>query len=240
MKSIVRKLSLIACSGLLLINIGAANAETLEPGQLLTFVLSENKPGGEAIQKIYFDNAFPLAQAAGMKELTTFKIDQVVFGEGNPQGAGLYSWPHKAAAQRTRNNPKYLKKFKPLRPQIWNQLQSIDMKVKCPLDLTLDKTKSYSIALIWLNDRDAYNNYYRGTQALRDKLGAKTLFKLPGVRYEKLTEGEITPPDLVLLVQWNSAADLGYYSAAPEFQANHHYFEQGVKKMELYQLGFWN
>lgn len=240
MKSIVRTLSLIACNGLLLINPAAINAETLQPGQLLTFVLSENKPGGEAVQKVYFDNAFPLAQSAGMKELTTFKAEQAMVGDGKPLGSGLYSWPDTTAAQQTRDNPKYIKEFKPLRAQAWNQLQSIDMEIKTPLELTIAKTKAYSIALIWLKNKSAYEKYYQGTQGLREKLGAKTLLKLPGVRYDKLTEGEITPPDLVVLLQWNSAADFASYSTAPEFQANHKHFEQGVGKMELYRLGFWD
>lgn len=235
MKSIIRQLgiaSLLICSY-------CAEAELIKPGQRLTFVLSENKPHAEEVRQRYFAYAFPTAQAAGMKELSTFKPLKVI-GEDNPDGSGIYVWPNKEAADSTRNNPVYIKDYKPLRAKAWNQLQSIDMEIKTPLEIILDKSKTYSIALIWLKDKSAYNQYYQGTQALRDKLGTKTLFKLPGVRYDKLTEGEIAPPDLVVLLQWNSAADLANYSTAPEFQANHQYFEQGVKKMALYQLGFWD
>jgi hypothetical protein len=175
-----------------------------------------------------------------MRELTTFKVEQVVFGAGQPLGSGLYSWPSKLAAQQTRNDPLYLQESKPLRAQIWTQLQSIDMPITQTLELRLDKTKPHSIALLWLKDKAAYARYYQGTQALRDKLGTKTLFALPSVRYDKLTEGEITPPDLVVLLQWNSVADFEGYSTASEFQANHHHFKQGIEKMELYRLGFWH
>ena len=239
-KSIFRQLLAITCGSLLVTQSMLGHAETLQPGQLLTFVLTENKPGGETAQKTYFDNALPLAQAAGMRELTTFKIEQVVFGDGNPLGSGLYLWPNKLAAQQTRNDPRYLQELKPLRPQVWNQLQSIDMQIPQVLELTLDRTKPHSIALLWLKDKAAYNKYYQGTQALRDKLGTKTLFALPSGRYDKLTEGEITPPDLVVLLQWNSVADFAGYSTSSEFQANHHHFKQGIEKMELYRLGFWN
>lgn len=240
MKLIFRQLAVIACSGLLIAQPLVCSAETLQPGQLLTFVLSENKPGGEAVQKTYFDNAFPRAQAAGMTELSTLKVEQVYFGDGKPLGSGLYLWPSKAAANATRTNPKYVKEFKPLRSQAWTQLQSIDMAINTPLAIALDKTKPHTIALIWLKNKTAYDHYYRSTQGLRDKLGVKTLLKLPGVRYDKLTEGEITPPDLVVLLQWNSIADIEGYLQAPEFQANHENFTQGVAKMDFYRLGFWN
>lgn len=240
MKSFIRQLTAIICGGLFTTQSFISHAETLQPGQVLTFVLSENRPGGEAAQKIYFDNAFPLAQAAGMRELTTFKVEQVVFGDGKPLGSGLYIWPNEAAAKQTRNDPRYVNEFKPLRTQVWNQLQAIDMPIKNALDITLDKTKPHSIALLWLKDKAAYKKYHQGTQALRDRLGAKTLIKLPGVRYDKLTEGEITPPDLVVLLQWNSVADFEGYSTSSEFRANSDKFTQGVEKMELYRLGFWD
>lgn len=240
MKSIFRQLAVIAWSGLLITQPLVCSAEILQPGQLLTFVLSENKPGGEAVQKTYFDNAFPLAQTAGMKELSTFKVEQVYLGDGAPLGSGLYLWPSKEAASSMRNNPTYVKEFKPLRPQAWTQLQSIDMAIKAQQVIALDKTKPHTIALIWLKDQAAYDNYYQSTQALRDRLGVKTLIKLPGVRYDKLTEGEITPPDLVVLLQWNSVADIEGYSQSREFQANHETFRQGVAKMDFYRLGFWN
>lgn len=173
-----------------------------------------------------------------MKEVSTFKPFKVK-SDGNPDGSGLYSWPSKAAANGVRNNPTYLKDYKRLRSQAWNQLQSVDMEISSPLELVLDKTKTYSLSLLWLSDRTAYDTYYQGTQELRDRLGAKTLIKLPGVRYDKLTDGEITPPDLVVLVQWNSVANFAGHPKSAEFQAHQHYFEQGVKDMQLYRLGFW-
>ncbi len=239
MKTIIRPLARIACAGLLMLHTLAVQAEILQPGQLLTFVLSENKANAEAVREKYFAFAFPAAATAGMKELTTFKPVKLL-SEDNPDGSGLYLWPSKAAANSIRTNPVYLKDYKPLRGQAWNQLQSIDMDIKAPLELNLDKSKTYSVALLWLKDASAYGHYYQGTQALRDQLGAKTLLKLPGSRYDLLTQGEITPPDLVVLVQWNSAEDLSSYSTQPDFQANHHFFEQGVKAMKLYRLGFWD
>lgn len=240
MNSFLRYTTRIASASALVALALMSHAETLQPGQLLTFVLSENKPGGEVVQKTYFDNAFPLAQAAGMRELSTFKVEQVYFGDGKPLGSGLYLWPNKTAAAQTRNNPKYLNDFKPLRRQVWNQLQSIDMEITSSLEINLDRTKPHTVALVWLKDKAAYDSYYQGTQALRDRMGVKTLLKLPGVRYDKLTEGEINPPDLVVLLQWNSRADIDSYAKALEFQANHEQFKQGIASMEWYRLGFWN
>lgn len=239
MTPICRHLATFVCSSLLLLQSAAGQAETLQPGQRLTFVLSENKPNADEVRQKYFSYAFPKAQAVGMKEITTFKPAKLI-GTGNPDGSGLYLWPSKTAADATRNDPVYIKDYKPLRSDAWKQLQSIDMEITAPLDINLDKTKPHTIALLWLKDQKAYNQYYEGTQALRDKLGAKTLLKLPGIRYDKLTEGEIVPPDLVVLLQWNTEADIEGYTKSADFQANHEYFTQGVETMELYRLGFWN
>ena len=48
----------------------------IQTGQQLTFVLSESQPGGEQVAQTYFSQAFPLAQANGMRELTTFRVQK--------------------------------------------------------------------------------------------------------------------------------------------------------------------
>ncbi len=215
-------------------------AYDLKPGELLTFVLSEGKPGGEEVLKTYFSKAFPLAQEAGMKEITTFKVEKTLMGDGKPEGSGLYHWPNKAAAAKTRNNPDYIKNYKPLRPQAWKQLQAVDMDIKQAMSINLDKTKTYTAALIWIKDQAAYDRYFEGAKAARDRMGVKTILKLPGVRYDKLTEGEITPPSLVVILEWASAKDAEAYGQSQEVQAQLANFQQGVSKLEWFQLGFWN
>jgi hypothetical protein len=51
----------------------------------ITFVLTENRANADEIRKKYFSKAFPLAQAAGMKEIATFKTTMIM-GSGNPDG----------------------------------------------------------------------------------------------------------------------------------------------------------
>ncbi|GGY80340.1 hypothetical protein GCM10011613_26710 [Cellvibrio zantedeschiae] len=235
----VSKLACALSISLALISIPSF-AHDLKAGERLTFVLSENKPGGEEVAKTYFSKAFPLAQEAGMREITTFKVLKTVLGDGKPEGSGLYLWPNKEAANKTRNNPDYLKNFKPLRPQAWNQLQAVDMEITKPMTINLDKTKTYTAGLIWIKDKAAYERYFEGAKAARERLGSKTILKLPGVRYDKLTEGEITPPDLVVIQEWPTAKDAEAYSQTPEFQSQLANYQQGVSKLELFQLGFWN
>ncbi|ACE83657.1 DUF1330 domain-containing protein [Cellvibrio japonicus] len=214
--------------------------KNLTPGQRLTIVFSENKPGGEDVQKKYFEQAFPLAQAAGMQEITTFKVEKTLAGPGKPEGSGLYSWPSKEASQKSRQNPQYLKDIKPLRGLAWNELQSTDVDITAPLALTLDKEKRYTIALLWLQDKAAYKSYFSGTQALRDKLGIKTIFALTPSRHETIAAGETTPPDLAVLLEWPQTASTDDYVESPEFQAHHEQFKKGVADIRWFQLGFWN
>jgi uncharacterized protein (DUF1330 family) len=235
-----RQLSGALGMALMLLSGAPTLAHDLKPGERLTFVLSESKPGGEEVVKTYFSKAFPLAQEAGMRELTTFKVEKNLMGDAKPEGSGLYLWPSKAAAEKTRNNPDYLKNFKPLRSQAWKQLQAVDMDITKAMSINLDKTKTYTAALVWIKDQAAYDRYFEGTKALRERMGVKTIVKLPGVRYDKLTEGEITPPNWVVILEWASAKDVAAYGQTPEFQAHFASYQQGVSKIEWFQLGFWN
>jgi uncharacterized protein (DUF1330 family) len=223
----------------LLLSAFSVQAEIIKPGQKLTFVLSENKPDADSVRQTYFSKAFPLAQAAGMREITTFKPG-VIMGNGKPDGSGLYLWPSNEAANATRNNPEYLKDYKPLRSQAWNQLQAVDIDIIQDTDISFDKTKVYSVVFIWLKDKAKYDQYFKATQVVRDRLGVKTIIKSPTVRYDKLTEGEITPPDLLIMLQWNKKEDFQAYSNSPEFKAVEQTFLQSLNGFEWYELGFWN
>ncbi len=216
-----------------------AQATQIQPGQRLTLVLSENRPGGEQAQKSYLDRAFPLAQAQGMQEVTTFKIQKTLLGDAAPEGSGLYLWPSSRAADTARNNPQYLNEIKPLRAQAWKDLRSVDMDIDFPQMLHFDRSKIYTAALVWLEDPAAYARYYEGTQVLRDRLGVKTVLKLAPKRYETIVKGETQPPHFLILLEWLNAADLQVYGNAPEFQQNFADFRKGVQTIEWYQLGFW-
>lgn len=215
-------------------------AHELERDQQLTFILSDPRPGGEQVGQTYFRQAFPLAQANGMRELTTFKVQKTLLGGRSPQGSGLYLWPSKEAAQRTRTDERYVKNLRPLRTQVWNELQSIDMVLDAPMRIDLDRSKTYTAALIWVKDEAAFERYLQSTQPLHDRAGIRTVLNLPSVRYENLSEGETTPPHRVLLLEWPApdgperyTADAGLQSVVPQY-------EEAVARIEWYQLGFWD
>ena len=234
-----RRLAPLLC--ILLLSVAtAASAASLVPGQVLTVALSEDQPGGEAARATYFQNVFPMSQAAGMRELSTFKVEQVLAGDGAPQGAGLYAWPDPAAVRAARDNPRYVADYRPLRPEAWKQLQALDLAVETPLELEIDRGRPHTLALLWLKDRAEYERYYAGTAGLRERLGTRTVLVLPAHRYEKLTEGEIDPPDLVVLLRWESAGAIDGYTRSEEFQAHRAHFERGVERLEWYRMGFWD
>ena len=216
-----------------------APAHDLQPGQQLTFVLSDSKPGGEKVAEYYFSKAFPLAQANGMRELTTFKVQKTLYGEGTPQGSGLYLWPSREAARSTRVSESYVKDLRPLRTQAWNDLQSVDMQIPSAMSVNLDRAKVYTAELIWVKDKQAYDQQFTDSQALRDKAGARTVLNLPASRYENLKEGETVPPDHVVLLEWPSAEATASYFADPAFAALRGQYKRNTSRVELYQLGFW-
>jgi uncharacterized protein (DUF1330 family) len=217
----------------------AAMAHDLQPGQQLTFVLSDSKAGGEKVAEFYFSKAFPLAQANGMRELTTFKVQRTLWGERKPQGSGLYLWPSREAAQRTRVSQGYVTELRPLRTQAWNELQSVDLQVVAPLSVTLDRTKIYTAALVWARDAAAYDELFRASQPRRDELGARTVLELPASRYENLKDGETTPPGHVVLLEWPNAEAAGRYFADPAFVKIRELHKRNRDQVEWYQLGFW-
>jgi uncharacterized protein (DUF1330 family) len=219
---------------------GSPQAHELERGQQLTFVLSDSRPGGEQVGQTYFSQAFPMAQANGMRELTTFKVQKTLLGERTPQGSGLYLWPSREAAQRTRSDERYVKNLRPLRTQVWNELQSIDMQLDAPMRIELDRSKTYTAALIWVKSEAAFEQYLRSTQPLHDRAGVRTVLNLPSTRYENLSEGETTPPHRVLLLEWPTQDGPGSYTADSGFQSVIPQYEQAVAKIEWYQLGFWD
>ncbi len=227
--------------GLLLICLSAtAAAHDLAPGQQLTFVLSESRPGGEKVAEHYFSRAFPLAQANGMRELTTFRVQKTLVGPGSPQGSGLYLWPSREAAARTRVDATYVQELRPLRTQAWIDLKSVDMQITAPLRIELDRSRTYTAALIWVRDEAAYARQFEASRPLRDKAGARTVLDLPASRYESLTEGEAAAPDRVVLLEWPNAAALSAYQADPAFAALRGQYERNVSRIEWYQLGFWD
>ncbi len=216
-----------------------ASAHDLLPGQQITFVLSDSKPGAEKVAEHYFSKAFPLAQANGMRELTTFKVQKTLTGGRAPQGSGLYLWPSRDAAQRTRVSESYVKELRPLRTQAWNELQSVDMQIRAAMSVDLDRTKTYTAALIWAKDARAYDKQFKAGQALRDKAGARTVLDLPASRYENLKDGETTPPGRVVLLEWPNAEAPANYLADPAFASLREGYKRNVDRIEWYQLGFW-
>jgi hypothetical protein len=230
----------VLCSFLLCLST-AASAANLLPGQVLTLALGEDHPGGEAARAAYFSGVVPMAQAVGMRALDGLKVEQVLVGDGAPQGAALYAWPNPAALRALREDPRYLADYRPLRQAGWKRLTAVDLLVETPLDLVFDRGRPYTLALIWLKDRAEYDRYYAGTAGLRTRLGVQPVLALPTQRYERPGDGDGdgdgNPPDLVLLFRWESAASIDAYLQSPEFQQHHGHFERGVQRLEWYRMG---
>lgn len=208
----------------------------LQAGQRLTIVIPEDKPGADAARQQYFSQVFPLAAAEGFSQTAAFDVSKVLVGDSKATQLALFSWPDADAEQRFERHPDWAS-LKQTRSAGWDELKinNVDYVAQPPLKLDADKT--YTLAQIWLKDKQSYQDYFEATKPLRAELGTKIVFKLHGDVYESLQDGDVAP-DLVVLVEWQQAEDPERYTQAPLFKANFDKVEAAFAKFEWYQLQY--
>jgi uncharacterized protein (DUF1330 family) len=236
MNTFLRRLAPVLCTALLCTSV-TAPATNLAPGQVLTLAVGEERSAGEAARTAHLGGVASMPQAAGVRALGVLKVDRVLLGQDTPQDVALYAWPDAAAVRAVRDDPRYVADYLPLRNAGWKQQRILDLTVEAPLELVFDHGRPYTLALLWLKDRAEYDRYYAGTAGLRERLGVRPVLALPAQHYGTSGDGEVDPPDLVLLFRWESAASIDAYLQSPEFQQHHGHFERGVQRLEWYRMG---
>jgi len=94
------------------------------------------------------------------------------------------------------------------------------------------KGRFYTLAQVWLADNGDYAKYLKATDSLREKMGAKVLFKL------KVDRNKDEGPDFIILVEWQNSEDIALYVRQDDFINSQHLFNKGTKKFNWYQVGF--
>lgn len=208
-------------------------------GHRLVLVLNEDRPDGEVFRKEYLERNFPLAKAQGMYDCHSFRIDEVVFSERRPQAASFFAWSSPAVADRFREDPEYVAKYAARRAEGWTDLQVLYADLKEPVIFALDRTKHYTVALLWLRDAKGYDDYFRATDALRAELGCRVVLKQPVTRYETVKGGVQPAPHWILLVEWKDREGPAQYMASEDFKKNQVLHDASLGRIEMYRLAFW-
>jgi uncharacterized protein (DUF1330 family) len=210
---------------------------TLEKNERLTVVLVKNKAEGAVAQQQYIEGVFSLAKPKDIRELKAFPVLRTLAGESKPQAMAFYAWTSAEASQKVRNSEKYKTQLSPLKAKGWNELSAADVDFREKTEYKFDINKTYTLAEVWLKDSIAYDKYYKGTAALRKKMGAKILFKLSPNEYNSLTKGPYSP-DFLILIEWPNKQGPEQYAQSEEFKPYIPYIEAGLAKLGWYEVGF--
>lgn len=220
-----------------------ASPPAIDQGKpMVTFLYALPKEGGESVRKKYIDGALPLARAGGMVELQDFKVKRTLSGKLAPSFNGLYAWPNTDAAKRVRESPEYTEHFWPLRSQAWSTLTSVDVLSDSLHKQQFNKSKTYTSAIIWLENKAKYEDYVNATTEIRKKLGAKFIALEQVVRVEALPSADMPgTPDYVGLIEWSTPSGpneyLNYIKSNKELQL---LIDTTFKRVDWMELGFFD
>ena len=214
------------------------NTISLNAGERMRIALVQDKEGAEALRATYLENVMPIAAQHGVKYLNAMQVDKLLTGDHNAQNLAFYSWPNAEAAKASGQDPTYVTQFKKMEPEAWDELTLIDIDLDKDLNFELDPGKTYTFAEVWIGSKSTYDAYIQATDALRDALGAKIVFKLHPSEYSSINKG-VTPPHLAVLVEWDTAEGPQQYLDAPEFQEVTNLVQFSIRHIEWYQLSLY-
>ncbi len=203
----------------------------------LTVVFVQDKNNGATAQQQYLEGVFSLAQKNDIRELKAFSVLRTLAGTSKPAAMAFYAWKNADASHKVRNSKKYKTELAPLKALGWNELSAADVDFSVQTHYKFDSNKTYTFAEVWLKDSAAYDKYYRGTAALREKMGAKILFKLSPNEYNSLTKGPYSP-DFIILIEWPNKQAPEQYVQSVDFKPYQPFIDAGLAKLGWYEIGF--
>lgn len=230
----------------LLLAAGAFRGLAAEPepavvkaGQRLVLVVVENRPEGEAFREEFMSKAVPRARELGQYEVQSFRVDESVSGGRSPHAALWVAWPSPKESEQYRADPVWSREYGPRRTEGWKEMQSFYTDLTEAVTFKLDRTKHYTLAMLWLNDPQTYDEYFAETEALRAELGCRIVFKLPAQRYDTATAGFRPPPQWVILTEWQNHEGPWKYISSETFKRLQAKHDTSIASIEMYRLGFW-
>lgn len=222
---------------------GHAGAEertlTFRPGQVLSFVTSEQRPGTDEARDAYFSRVLPLAASHGFRSEGGFSIREVIPETYSPTPyMNLFSWPDRDARRRFVAEPTWLA-LESDRPRIWSELRICSVSLPHPVTLRFRSDRDYSISFAWLapDHPGDFDRYLAGMKPTLRRLGVAKLLEAAGLELTSLVE-TTDPPDRVWISEWPGPEARAAYLESPAFRDHLHLFRSGVRRFERYGVSF--
>jgi len=202
----------------------------LNKNERLTMVIVESKEGGEQAQKEYLEGIQLLAKKNSIRELAIFPITRTLAGLTKPQAVAFYGWQDAAASHEVRHSTHYKENLKPLQKKGWKHLAAADVDLSDDELYQLSPDKTYTLAEVWLKDTETYDLYYQGTKSLREKMGAKIIFKHSPNEYNSLNDGDGIP-NFIILIEWPTPKGPESYIQSEAFKQHLPYIEASISHL---------
>ena len=215
---------------------------TLNAGQRLALVVVENRPGpaAEQFRTEFVHNGTPRATELGRQEFLSLRIEETVAGGRAPHAAVWFAWPSQAESDQFRADPIYAERYGPRRAEGWTDMQTFYSDLGESTSIQLDRTKHHTLAMLWLNDPQSFDEYFAATEQLREELGCRIVLKLAARRYDSLQDaGFRPPPHWLILTEWQDHSGPAKYLASETFRRLQQQHDSSIAKIEMYRLGFW-
>ncbi|GHF90321.1 DUF1330 domain-containing protein [Thalassotalea marina] len=201
----------------------------------LTFLLLNKREGGEQAQRQYLEAMTTLTSPTDLKHLITMPIVKKLAGEHPAELFALYGWSNAEAANKLRTDAAYKNTLLPLQKQGWTELAYSDVEINSGESYRLSHDKFYTMSELWIKDEHKYQAYFHATQALRDELGAKILFKHSPTEYSSMQKGAAAPT-YVLLIEWPNEKNIALYPESEKFKQAYPDLLASVEKFNWYQV----
>ena len=220
------------------LNSNKATILTLNKNERLTVVIVKSKVDGEQAQKEYLEGIQLLAKNDSIREVGIFPITRTLSGLTKPQAIAFYAWQDAAASHEVRHSSHYKNNLKPLQKKGWEHLSAADVDLTADQLYQLSPDKTYTLAEVWLKDTATYDLYYQGTKSLREKMGAKVIFKHSPNEYNSLNDGQEIP-NFIILIEWQTAKGPESYTQSDDFKKQLPFIEASISHLNWYEIGFW-
>ncbi len=204
-------------------------------GQVVSFVAVVGQEGAQAdaARNTYYKSAFPIANQFGFQRDAQFNVQAVPVGTFKPQVIIIYSWPDAEAEKAFNAHPDW-PAVKATRATVWDELRVYNDVLKEDLTLTLDASKTYTLAAAWINleNPDDYAKYLSGIQTAVSQAGGRFIYTMHAPGFETHS-APFTGPDQLLLVEWDTPGGLDKFGKSADFKANAKYLGSGTSRFEL-------
>ena len=186
--------------------------------------------------KVYYEKALPMAESYGYRNHGSLLVTETFAGSDEPKLFVVASWPDEAADFAFESAPEW-KKYKPLRPKIWQTLNFYKAPSQQEKDLSFRQDKHYTIAFAWFNQQNPgdYHEYLENIETTVNQLGGSFIHSMQSPRFVSHNEGQ-KGPDEITFVEWDSESALNQFKDSETFRQYSPLLRSGTERFELYRV----